>query len=343
MADDGSQDFREKMRLCPTCRMEISFLATKCRFCGESVGRPKEEARQLSIQDLGGESGAEFALSESVVEALEAFRKEEMTQAAQPTDEKGTWFRRKPAKPTVHKRPSGGFTSVHKYTPPKDESNLTRKAAIVGAIVAGAVLLYIGGGFVKARVDDYMARKNQVQQVTFNNPAIAVLEKNGPAIEALRLAREALRATDTSDTRKVLDRAREAVKKEAEDLLNAKDWSVNCITQASNLVAEALRIDPESPLLKELQTAVAQEAAAYKMTLDSLDPDKGTAVVRIIYPEPGREPDLVVKNKGGVVGGRFEIKNIARDYVRFEDKLRKNDKGLPRQFYLYKVGTITVD
>ena len=67
----------EKMRLCPTCRMEISVLATKCRYCGEEVGRPRDETRSLSISDLGGETVQHYAPSSSVMEALEAFRSEE--------------------------------------------------------------------------------------------------------------------------------------------------------------------------------------------------------------------------------------------------------------------------
>src|SRR5690606_34714265 len=70
------------MRLCPTCRMEIRVLATKCRFCGENVGRPRDEVRALSIDDLGGETIRHYAPSSSVMEAIEAFRSE--TEASNP-------------------------------------------------------------------------------------------------------------------------------------------------------------------------------------------------------------------------------------------------------------------
>ena len=64
----------DKTRLCPSCRCEISVLATRCRFCGEEVGRPRDEARQLSIDDLGGENVTLYAPSGNVMDALESFR-----------------------------------------------------------------------------------------------------------------------------------------------------------------------------------------------------------------------------------------------------------------------------
>ena len=57
--------------------MTISVLATKCRYCGEDVGKPKEEQRELSVNDLGGENVHHRAPSGSVMEALESFRLED--------------------------------------------------------------------------------------------------------------------------------------------------------------------------------------------------------------------------------------------------------------------------
>ena len=80
--NSGQEEFpEEKTRICPSCRMRISVLATRCLHCGESVGRPKDETRELSTQDLGGETIYHRAPSGSVIDALEAFREEEDASA----------------------------------------------------------------------------------------------------------------------------------------------------------------------------------------------------------------------------------------------------------------------
>ena len=44
---------KEKDRTCPSCRSSISVFATNCRFCGEPVGKPKDEVRHLAAEDMG--------------------------------------------------------------------------------------------------------------------------------------------------------------------------------------------------------------------------------------------------------------------------------------------------
>ena len=55
MAKDVSGEPREKTRLCPACRTPISFLATRCRHCGQKVDRPRDDGRKLTITSLGGD------------------------------------------------------------------------------------------------------------------------------------------------------------------------------------------------------------------------------------------------------------------------------------------------
>ena len=94
VSGEGHSEGRDKTRLCPTCRSPISVLATKCKFCGDPVGRPRDENRKLTVDDLGGESASEFTRSEDVMEALEAYRREEYTPQT-PKDEGAGWLRRK--------------------------------------------------------------------------------------------------------------------------------------------------------------------------------------------------------------------------------------------------------
>ena len=67
---------KEKTRTCPSCRSEISVLATKCLHCGETVGKPKAEVRQLSVEDLGGEVKKAQPTPASVVGAMDSMRQD---------------------------------------------------------------------------------------------------------------------------------------------------------------------------------------------------------------------------------------------------------------------------
>ena len=50
---------KDPLRLCPECRMPISILANRCRFCGAAVGKPRKEVETLTVQAgqfvMGGE------------------------------------------------------------------------------------------------------------------------------------------------------------------------------------------------------------------------------------------------------------------------------------------------
>ena len=41
----------DPMRLCPECRMPISILANRCRYCGSIVGKPRKEVETLTVQE----------------------------------------------------------------------------------------------------------------------------------------------------------------------------------------------------------------------------------------------------------------------------------------------------
>ena len=219
MSGENRLDGADKTRLCPTCRSPISVLATKCRFCGEAVGRPKDEARKLTVDDLGGESSSDFNRSEDVMEALEAYRREEyMPQAAK--EEGAGWLRRKrrgkgPAgKPDTRAgRPGAARSTGHdKAGPPKSiwSSNL----GIAVAAFAAIVLLIIVAGLVVSQVNSRSGSIETQTSENFRNPAIAILAAGGPGAEALRAAHEALRRANTPDNQQIANQARALVEKE---------------------------------------------------------------------------------------------------------------------------------
>ena len=87
MPDQTEPREPDKTRLCPSCRMQISVLATKCRFCGENVSRPRVEDRHFTIRDLGGENSRKYAASESMLSALESFRIEQAERGGKRRDQ----------------------------------------------------------------------------------------------------------------------------------------------------------------------------------------------------------------------------------------------------------------
>ncbi|HUW61446.1 MAG TPA: hypothetical protein VMZ06_10605 [Candidatus Bathyarchaeia archaeon] len=355
MSRPSSGDFEEKTRMCPTCRMEISFFATKCRFCGEPVGRPKEEVRQLTVHDLGGETGTQYAPGEDVVDALEMFRQEEIARLQQE-DTKKSWFHRQEKKKAA---PGPGPVSPYSELPGLDplsrdlasvggfgrstrpvarETLLTKKLAILGGFVAAILIVYFGGGFVKAKYDDYMARKNAKPVVSVDNQAMAILQSGGSAVDALDAAMTALNTANTPENIEVANRVRGTVLEQVDALLNSDPWDLANLDKASNMAARALQLDPDTPALRKLAESVKGEVFAYKMSIREIDMQEGTVTLRVLYPD--RPEDLVVKKKGEKVLNRFEVKSITRDAVRFSDSQRKVKSGLNREFKIFTDGSV---
>ncbi len=206
--------------------MEISFFATKCRFCGERVGRPREEARQVTVQDLGGaQSGTDYAPGGEVLDALEAFRREEIERNAPVEAPKRTWLGTKKAsgRGAGHNGPKAGERS--------GSAVLVRKILFFAAIVAGIVVLFLVGTAVKGRIDEYIASKNNVPIVPIDNKAEEILKAGGPdaTLKALEEAVRVCREQNTPANRQVADRVREALKNEVAALLNGENWKTEMV------------------------------------------------------------------------------------------------------------------
>ena len=361
-SESSHDEQKERLRLCPTCRMAISVLATKCRFCGEPVGRPRDENRKLTVTDLGGANVSTYAPSGEVLDAIEAFRQEELTALGHKEEEPPpAWWQfwrgkeeeaaEKPAEPAPvvplesRKIEISGFattsskqhqSTAHRRAP----SGLGHRLAWAAGIAIGVLVLYLAGGVLKSWIDGYLASRNAKPAVTTENPAVAIINKNGPAIEALRAALGALAENNSVDNRLVLDRARELVCKEARAKLDAIPWSRPMLDEASSLASQALDADPASPVLKELKEEINRELVLYKMSIANLDVAGRKVILRITYP--GQQPENIQYSEGEKVKDRLDIKRISQDGVTFEDPLRKSAGGLQRRFRLSIDGNVSV-
>lgn len=358
MSRPSSGGFEEKSRMCPTCRMEISFFATKCRFCGEPVGRPKEEVRQLTVRDLGGENGSQYAPGEDVVDALEMFRQEELARLEQE-DAPKSWFHRKekkkPAKgpgpvspyselpgldPTSRDLASlgGGFERARRSSSRGQETLLTKKLAMLGGFVAVIIILYFGGTYAKAKYDDFKERRNAKPPISVDNQAMAILNGGGSPVDAFEAAMNALNTVNNAENIEVANNVRAAILKQIDELINSDPWEPANLDKASNMAARAVQLDPDTPSLRKAADTAQQEIFAYKMSIKEIDMAAGTVTLRVLYPD--RPEDLVIKRKGEKILNRFEVKSVTRDGVRLSDSMRKTKGGLPREFKIFTDGSI---
>jgi hypothetical protein len=364
---------RDKERLCHICRMPISVLATKCRFCGAVLGRPKEETRQFTVEDLGGDRHETYTLSGSVISALEAFRVEELTQseAQEPPKPKTMFGAKTPAKqpqPPPHElrevdrlerdldvlarsglgpapRQSANELGRSQFgasrvTPPPRYQEIVRKAGLAALLAATAAVLYFIGSFAAPKVRDWMHPKDTKQVVEVDNRTQAILDRGGSTLDALAAAVEAADKDPKPDNLKILEHVRDMVVKQVEEKLNTDPWTPTVLSQASELIHDAVRADRGSERLKAVLEEVEDEVYAYKMTIDKVNTEAGVVTLKIVYPN--KPTEIVTKSERQLVRGRFIIKKITSNNVVFQDTRRKvRTTGTDREVKLYQDGTIS--
>ncbi|MDX9971779.1 MAG: hypothetical protein RBU21_02185 [FCB group bacterium] len=316
------------------------MLATKCRFCGESVGRPKDEARSLTIEDLGGETVVHYAPSSNVMEALEAFRMEEGTNVT-PEPKKKTLFGRKAAStdsqapmksdPGVMDLDERGkalaslMVPTRTAAPPSRSNDPTwmKKLAFLGGFVAVVVILYFGGIQVSAAIRNWGAEENV--KSAFHNPAPDMMKEGKPAIEVHKAAFAAVQKDDSPDNREILADARQQVADEIDDLLNAPTVALHSLRAASNLAAAAWQED-RSPEIQGLKAQVDAENSIFGMNLISVDTTVSprTAVIQL------SDKSRITVKPNDMIQDRLQVQTISDKYVRLIDTKRKTPTGVPR-------------
>lgn len=341
MAEEEVEEFLNRERLCPSCRSTINALAVTCRFCGQEIGKPKEEQRELTAQDLGGESVHHRAPSGTVMGALEAFRAEEL-EAAGLSDGPGAdegIQRGAPPEPgqlspdglPILNATSQGLSALSETSfsaraavkrPPKSFKD---RALPIGLAVAGILVVIFAGVKGANALMTYLEEKNRVPEIVFHNRAPGILEAGGPAIEALRAAAEALAVVNNDENRAIGSQALAAIEKEILALLNRSDWSMETIRQAAGLGEFASRAYSHE-LTTHLKNITREEKNLYSMWLESIDPDGTSATFTL---QDGRK--LPGVRKGDVIESRFNVVRVTSARVIFEDPLRRSRAGSSRE------------
>lgn len=361
MANENRDNAQDKMRLCHTCRMPISVLATKCRFCGADVGRPREEARHLTIQDLGGDTKEQkYNVSSSVLDALESFRVEELTSSkVEPPKQKtlfGMKFSSDPEEADPEENRQDRLSAIaeleqsisqlspHASTTARRSSQKKRQASDLPRIImmgivflVGAVVLFVGANFAMSKYREYQARKNFKPEVYVENRAMDILGR-GSAVEALQEAVAVQKKSDTPENQKVLDRIRQKIGEDVEALLNKDPWSPSALKDAAKLIYAAVEIDRYSDLLNTLKREVDEENFAYKLALEKTDMENKQATVRLIYVD--KPTQSLVRTEGDVVRGRFMLKKVGTNWIQLSDTMRKTKLNQDREFKVFTDGTI---
>ena len=356
-----SNDYSEKTRLCPSCRCTISVLATKCRYCGEEVGKPKEEARLLTTADLGGETIYHRAPSGSVMEAMEAFRAEE-TQAKLEESQKRSQIQRKNssilrrkkadtpppkksdlpeldehsramAEAASDSRPFGVSGSIAKY----NQTTAQERILQIGGIAVGALLiiglLIFGIGYINR----YLVAKNTpvVQEVVNRAPALLEQGNLNGAIDA---AAAALAQSDDPKHQAIADQVIGAVKAEVNDLMNKAPWHKSHVRDASGL-AEALFTSLPSPEATALNQEAQQELSDYSVELTAISGDSVQlrhGPLTMTLEDKPNEPETFMN-------GRFILEEVrGNSSIVVRDTKRMGRDGKPRRV-IFAIGSPPYD
>jgi len=317
-----SDNAGEKVRICPSCRMSISVLATKCRFCGEVVGKPKEETRELSVSDLGGETIQHKAPSGSIIEALESFR---IGDGESP--EENTTEAEDMGMPSLDKLGDdymestfGESSTSSAMAPPKPRvATVGERVITVLKFVVPILILIVAVIKVPAYFKE-RSEQEESQQNVFHNQAPNILDNGGPPIDALAAALEAMHHDDGPKNTRILEESLNAVVANVHALLNVIDWDIGKLQEASGIAAKAVEMYPNNTTT-ELKSEVDQENTDYRMLLSRIDASTGEVTFKMNNPS---KPDQVVK-KGDLVSDRFRITSVmGRRSVKLVDEKRKN-------------------
>lgn len=303
---------QEKTRICPSCRCQISVLATKCRFCGEEVGKPKEESRTLSIHDLGGEQVYHRAPSGSVIDALESFRVEEtMRETQESGDASGlgglgldsieggaagdTGF-------SFDTEPSSTFSASRTMSSSNDIGGRVKLAIGVVAVLA---LLVVGATMGPRLLGRFNESKADAVIPQYTNQAPSILRSGGAPIDALSAAVEAIQHEDSAKNRRIAEDAVAAIEKQVKNLLNAAPYSEENLTKASTIATHAAELYP-TETTRGLSDEAKEDYRLYRMLF--IGNDKSTQEAIFQLNKPG-DPEVRVK-KGELLEGRFKVRAL---------------------------------
>ena len=341
-AENQSQE-NDPTRLCPVCRMPISILAVRCRFCGAEVGRPRKEQETFTVKDLGGEQRSSYTLSGNVTEALEAFISEERSQAEakererQAAARKSIFRRQKEerngAQPVMPQNPglpeldaaslelasSSSTSTKSKAIQIKNESlfdTVGRKAFVIAALVAGLILLYFCATFTWPRVRHLIYSQSAEDDFIYPNRAEALYSAGLPLVEVLEEALTALRHNNTEENKDIAEKMRRRFIEHIEAEAFAKPFDMHRLNNASKDINRAGGFDSNAETMA-LMEEINREVAAFKFILTKVDTDNDTATFRLNNPYVTEKEQIV--SAGDMLQDHFLVKSITPREVRLED------------------------
>ena len=297
----------EKTRPCTTCRMPVSILATKCRYCGAELGRPREETRSLSAQDLGGETIKHYAPSSNVMDALESFRTEQAAQQRKSGKEGNL--------PELDDR-SRALASAVRSSPSGPPRKNTRRFSwgdygryVLGGITA--LVLVVVAITVIPRFTT-----GQTEGEVFVNRAPSMMELGAAPLEILEAALDAVRQAPGAENDAIYAEARARLRQEVTGVLAAPNWSRRYLDQASRLANQASALDPHGET-QELKSMVDAEVDAYNIVLAGVDASSGAVTYRMARSDTNH-----TATRDDLILDRFQIVRVTGNTVRLRDQRR---------------------
>lgn len=338
----------DPMRLCPECRMPISILANRCRYCGSTVGKPRKETETLTVQDLGGESRSNYTVSGNVKEALQSFMTEEKATSdakAREREQQRGWFGRKKA--SVDRAGSGGVslppldTARHDLASslglddistnrrpklPTAGQEWTRRALLFGAIIVGLAVLGFAASLAHRKYSEYQER-SKPQIAVYPNRAAEMLAAGSPMVEVLEEALTAVKQNDTPEYRAIAETMRVKFVEDVEKRLHVIPYDRGALDSASTDASRIGMKDTDPRAIKLMET-VNQELNCYKFVLASVDQEKKTATFRLNNPNMTEREQTV--SEGDYLQNRFIVRRIGPNFVRLDDPKIVSTIGTPR-------------
>lgn len=333
---------QDPMRLCYVCRMPISVLAIRCRYCGAEIGRPRKEQETFTIADLGGEKVGTYTVSGNVTDALESFMMEERAQLEAEERERIEAERRSLA---GRLRALVGADGAAKHR----ESNLDlkmgsldinaislsssvlrsstmRKKSLweglgprlltVGAILAGLVILYFIADNAWRKVRESRAGEAVSEQFVYPNRALEMLASGATLVEAHQEAMLALKQNNTPENQDIARQVRARIVDDIKKRAYANPFDMSKLSNASRDMTVIGQHDPDTEIV-QLMGTINREVGYFAFILTQVDGATGTATFRLNNPALAEKEQQV--KAGDLLQQRFRVLEITANHVVLED------------------------
>lgn len=340
--DEGSNIGKDPMRLCYVCRMPISVLAIRCRYCGAEVGRPRKEQETFTVADLGGEKVGTYTVSGNVTDALESFMMEERAQLEEEERERLEAERRSIAgrlRSLVGSRPEektekynldfrmGGLdvnainlsASSHRSTTQRKRfpgQGLGKSIFVIAIIVISLLVMYFVADAAWKRVRGSRSGSAAEENFVYPNRALEIMAEGGGLVEAHAEAMMALKQNDTENNRAIARKVREKVIADVKARAYSNPFDMAKLNSASRDITQIGQRDSNTEIT-QLMATINREVGYFAFVLTQTDLDNGTAVFRLNNPAlTEKEQEVSV---GDMLQQRFRVIEITTVGVVLED------------------------